>query len=87
MLACDLIHEVRASRSLSAEQVRRLERIVFSGGTPSADDLEMLLAIDGMVRRAHPSWSKLLARAAAAPISGRIPAGQGAAPGHQPQPS
>lgn len=85
MLACDLIHEIRASRYLSAEQVRRLESIVFSGGDPSAGDLEMLLVIDGMVRRADPSWSRLLARAAAAPISGRMPTAQGA-PTSMPQP-
>lgn len=66
MLACDLVLEVRASRSLSAEQVRRLERMVFGCGQPSRDELEFLLVIDRYVVRADPSWTVLLARAAEA---------------------
>ncbi len=68
MLACDLILEVRASRSLSADQVLRLERMVFGAGRPSRDQLDMLFLIDGYVVRADPSWGNLLARAAVAAL-------------------
>ena len=66
MLACDLILEVRASRSLSADQVRQLERMAFGCAQPSRDQLELLLVIDQYVMRADPSWTVLLARAAEA---------------------
>lgn len=66
MLACDLILEVRASRSLSADQVKRLERMAFGCGQPDRDQLEMLVWIDRYVARADPSWTALLARAAQA---------------------
>ena len=66
MLACDLIMEVRASRSLSSDQVRRLERMAFGCGQPSRDQLEVLLWIDRYVMRADASWTALLARAAQA---------------------
>lgn len=66
MLACDLILEVRASGSLSAEQVRRLECMAFGGGQPSREQLEILLLIDRYVVRADPGWATLLARAAEA---------------------
>jgi hypothetical protein len=65
-LACDLIVEVRASRSVSAEQAARVERMVFGGGHPAADQLELILAMDGYVERADPGWDDLVARAAAA---------------------
>jgi hypothetical protein len=68
MLACDLILEVRASRSLSAEQVTRLERMVFGMGKPTRDQLDMLFLINGYVLRADPSWGNLLARAALAAL-------------------
>ena len=63
MLACDLVLEVRASRSVSAEQVSRLERMVFAKGAPSADDLNLLLTIDGYLRRYDQIWLALLERA------------------------
>ena len=66
MLACDLILEVRSSGSLSADQVRQLERIAFGCGQPSREQLELLLIIDQYVMRADPSWTVLLARAAEA---------------------
>ena len=64
MLASDLMVEVRASRSLSAEQVARLERVVFGEGTPDRDQLDLLFLIDTYLQRADPSWGDLLARAA-----------------------
>jgi len=64
MLACDLILEARASRSLNAEQVASLERMVFSGGNPDRAQLDTLFLIDAYVTRADPSWGLLLARAA-----------------------
>ena len=70
MLACDLILEVRASRSLSAEQVMRLERMIFGMGKPTRDQLDMLFLINGYVLRADPSWGNLLARAALAALIG-----------------
>ena len=73
MLACDLLLEVRASRSLSGEQVTKLERMVFGEGKPSRDQLELLFLIDTYLQRADPSWGELLARAAMTAL--------GAAPG------
>jgi len=64
MLACDLILAVRASKSVSADQVKSLERMVFGSGTPSREQLELLFLIDGYALRADPSWAALLARAA-----------------------
>ena len=81
MLACDLILEVRASRSLSAEQVTRLERMVFGTGKPTRDQLDMLFLINGYVVRADPSWGNLLARAALAVLVGG-PEGQASAAYH-----
>jgi hypothetical protein len=63
MLACDLILEIRASRSVSAEQVFRLERMMFANGAPTAEDFDMLLTIDNYLRRFDPSWLTLLERA------------------------
>ena len=67
-MACDLILEVRASRSLSADQVARLERFVFGAGRPSREQLDMLFVIDRYVVRADVSWGHLLARAAVAAL-------------------
>ena len=73
MLACDLIMEVRASRSVSAEQAARVERIVFGGGEPDAEALDLIFAIDRYAERAHPRWDDLVAKArrltASAPAS------------------
>jgi hypothetical protein len=66
MLACDLILEVRASRSLNRDQVSRLERMAFGAGEPSREQLDMLFMVDRFVIRAPPAWRPLLARAAAA---------------------
>ena len=63
MLECDLILQVRASGTLNREQVARLERSTFGNGEPSRDQLDMLLRLDGYVRRADPSWAPLVARA------------------------
>jgi hypothetical protein len=69
VLACDLIMEVRASRSVSAEQAARVERMVFGGGRPAPDQLELIFAMDGYVERANPCWDDLVARATAASLS------------------
>ena len=69
MLACDLILEVRASRSLSSEQVTRLERMVFGDGKPSRDQLELLILLDTYLQRADPSWGELLSRAAVSALA------------------
>jgi hypothetical protein len=68
MLACDLMVEVRASRSLSGDQVAKLERMIFAAGAPSRDQLELLLLIDTYLERADPSWGALLDRAAASAL-------------------
>ncbi len=69
MLACDLIMEVRASRSMRAEQVAHVERIVFGGGDPGADALGLVLALDRYVDRADPCWDDLVTRATIAALS------------------
>ena len=69
MLECDLILQVRASGTLNREQVARLERSVFGCGEPSRDQLDMLLRLDGYLRRADPNWKPLLARARSAMVA------------------
>ena len=69
MLVCDLVLEVRASRSLSADQVARLEREIFGQGNPSNDILAALPHIDMHACRADPTWAALLARVASAGLS------------------
>jgi hypothetical protein len=71
MLACDLILEARASRSLSGDQVARLERMVFGGGEPSREQLDLLFLIDTYLERADPAWGALLARAAIKAFAGK----------------
>jgi len=63
VLACDLIMEVRASRSVSAEQAARVERIVFGGGEPDSEGLELIFAIDRYAERTDRRWDDLVARA------------------------
>jgi hypothetical protein len=64
MLASDLIVDVRASRHISADQVDELERMVFAGGAPSLDQLDLLFLIDTYLQRSDPRWAALLSRAA-----------------------
>ena len=66
MLASDLIMDVRASRAISADQVEQLERMIFAGGSPTAEQLDLLLLIDAYLERSDPCWAELLARAAQA---------------------
>lgn len=68
MLACDLVLQVRASRSLTCEQISYLDRIVFGAGKPSRDNLDLIMLLDRYVQRADPSWGALLARAAMAAL-------------------
>ncbi len=64
MLASDLIMDVRASRTISADQMERLERMVFGNGTPNGDQLDLLFLMDTYLQRPDPRWAELLARAA-----------------------
>jgi hypothetical protein len=63
MLACDLLMNVRASRTISGEQVAQLEKMVFADGGPSRDQLDFLCLIDTYLERPHPGWAPLFARA------------------------
>ena len=67
-MACDLVLQVRASRSVTADQIRALDRMVFGAGKPSRENLDLILLIDGYVQRADPSWGALRARAALASL-------------------
>ena len=64
MLASDLLMDVRASRTISADQVAQLERMVFAGGTPNSDQLDLLFLMDTYLERSDPRWADLLERAA-----------------------
>ena len=76
MLACDLIIEVRAARSVSAEQVAGLERTIPLGATVSQEMLDFLFTIDRYAERAAPAWTQLLARAVlSAVVLGEAPSG------------
>jgi hypothetical protein len=69
MLASDLIMDVRASRSISSDQMERLERMVFGEGKPSGDQLDLLYLMDTYLQRPDPRWAELLARAAMTALS------------------
>jgi hypothetical protein len=56
--------DVRASRSISPDQVMRLERLFFANGAPSGDQLDLLYLMDTYLRRPDPLFADLLARAA-----------------------
>lgn len=71
MLACDLVLEVRATRSLSYPQVARLERELSQGF--DRNDLDLLLLLDRYAERADPAWPALLARAVAAAAGDTAP--------------
>jgi hypothetical protein len=55
--------EVRASRSVSAEQAVRIERIVFGGGEPGSEGLELIFTIDHYAERTDRRWDDLVAKA------------------------
>jgi hypothetical protein len=64
MLASDLIMDVRASRTISADQVEQLEKMVFASGAPTSDQLDLLYLMDTYLERSDPRWGELLRRAA-----------------------
>lgn len=64
MLATDIFMDVRASRTISPDQVMRLERLLFANGAPSGDQLDLLYLMDTYLRRPDPLFADLLARAA-----------------------
>ena len=66
MLATDIFMDVRAARHISADQISRLESLVFSDGGPSGDQLDLLYLMDTYLQRPDPRWGDLLARAASA---------------------
>jgi hypothetical protein len=68
MLASDLVMLVRASRTISGEEVERLERTLFGAGMPSDEQIDLLFLMDSYLDRPHPRWSELLARAALAAL-------------------
>ncbi len=68
MLTSDLLMDVRASRAISADQVDRLERMVFEGGAPSGDQLDLVFLIDTYLVRRDPRWADFMARAAMAAL-------------------
>lgn len=77
MLACDLIVEVRAARSVSAEQAAELERAMPTGQAVSHEMLDFLFTVDRYAERAAPAWTQLLARAVlTGVVLGEAPAGQ-----------
>lgn len=75
-MACDLMMEVRSSRSVTAEQVRRLERAMPIGSPVIAEQLDFLFQVDHYAERADRGWTKLLARAViSGVVLGESPAG------------
>ena len=75
MLASDLIMDVRASRCISADQMERLERMVFGNGKPSGDQLDLLYLMDTYLQRPDPRWAELLARAAMTALAPSVGSG------------
>lgn len=78
MLASDLIMDVRASRTISSDQMESLERMVFGNGKPSGDQLDLLYLMDTYLQRPDPRWAELLARAAMTVLSPAAESGDGA---------
>ena len=75
-MACDLMMEVRSSRSVTAEQVRRLERAMPIGSPVIAEQLDFLFQVDHYAERADRGWTRLLARAViAGVVLGEAPMG------------
>lgn len=75
MLACDLIVEVRAARSVSEEQAVRLERSLPNGPV-SHETIDFLFTVDRYADRAAPAWTQLLARAVlSGVVLGEAPSG------------
>jgi hypothetical protein len=68
-LASDLIMDVRASRTISPDQMECLEKLVFGNGTLSGDQLDLLYLMDTYLQRPDPRWAELLARAAMTALS------------------
>ena len=62
MLASDLVLSVRASRSLTAEQVSALERYAFGSGEPNRDQIDLLFLIDSYMKRPSIRWMSLIQR-------------------------
>lgn len=76
MLACDLIVQVRASRSVSAEQAREMERSISHGIAIPHEIIDFLFRVDRYAERAALEWTQLLARAVLSGIVlGQAPAG------------
>jgi len=69
MLATDIFMDVRAARAISMDQILRLERLVFSEGAPTGDQLDLLYLMDTYLQRPDPRWADLLARAAMASLT------------------
>jgi hypothetical protein len=76
MLASDLIMDVRASRTISPDQMEQLEKMVFGSGRPSGDQLDLLYLMDTYLQRPDPRWAELLARAAMTALQDESPARQ-----------
>ena len=79
-MLCDVLMHVRVSRLLSGEQVAQLEKLVFSGGVPGPDQLDILYLIDTYLHRRDPRWADLMARAALV----LVPAAEGVLPSAAP---
>ena len=69
MLACDFLMHVRASRAISGDQYSQLERLVFDGGGPSQEQLDILFIINSYLKRPDPRWADLMTRAALAVLA------------------
>jgi hypothetical protein len=63
--------DVRASHTISGEQLTQLEHLIFSSAEPSRDQLDLLFLLDTYLERRNPGWAELLARAAEAVTADR----------------
>lgn len=62
MLASDVVWNARAARTLNGDQVAALERLVFSGGKPEREQIEILDLIDSYLVHRCEAWSSLMKR-------------------------
>jgi hypothetical protein len=63
MLATDLIMDVRASRTISADQLYQLEQWILSDGAPTAEQLDVMLLLETYLDWPDPDFAELLSRA------------------------
>jgi hypothetical protein len=59
----DVVAEVLASKSITAEQVRALRRSLYNDGVAEAGEVERLFTMDEAATESDPAWIELFVEA------------------------